>query len=77
MVLKLGTEILRNIPWIDHKNPSHRFCYFFFNSKKNFLDYGSTTRNSMHNLNIQCVFLNNLIFQLLNCFILPNSMLAT
>uniref|UniRef100_A0A1Y3BTQ7 Protein TIC 214 n=1 Tax=Helianthus annuus TaxID=4232 RepID=A0A1Y3BTQ7_HELAN len=44
--------------------------------KKNFLDYGSTTRNSMRNLSIQCVFLNNLIFQLLNHFILPSSMLA-
>ncbi|KAJ0702189.1 hypothetical protein HanPI659440_Chr14g0526551 [Helianthus annuus] len=30
----------------------------------------------MRNLNIQCVFLNNLIFQLLNHFILPSSMLA-
>ncbi|KAJ0539540.1 hypothetical protein HanHA300_Chr08g0287531 [Helianthus annuus] len=50
--------------------------HFFCNSKKNFLDYGSTTRNSMRNLSIQCVFLNNLIFQLLNHFILPSSMLA-
>ncbi|KAJ0618167.1 hypothetical protein HanHA89_Chr02g0050101 [Helianthus annuus] len=30
----------------------------------------------MRNLNIQCVFPNNLIFQLLNHFILPSSMLA-
>ncbi|KAJ0633075.1 hypothetical protein HanLR1_Chr17g0672441 [Helianthus annuus] len=30
----------------------------------------------MCNLSIQCVFLNNLIFQLLNHFILPSSMLA-
>ena len=29
----------------------------------------------MYNLNIQCVFVNNLNFQLLNHFILPNSML--
>ncbi|KAF5793247.1 hypothetical protein HanRHA438_Chr09g0427461 [Helianthus annuus] len=50
--------------------------HFFCNSKKNFLDYGSTIRNSMRNLSIQCVFLNNLIFQLLNHFILPSSMLA-
>ncbi|KAM0049748.1 hypothetical protein Hdeb2414_s0008g00289531 [Helianthus debilis subsp. tardiflorus] len=50
--------------------------HFFCNSRKNFLDYGSTTRNSMRNLSIQCVFLNNLIFQLLNHFILPSSMLA-
>uniref|UniRef100_A0A251RV90 Protein TIC 214 n=1 Tax=Helianthus annuus TaxID=4232 RepID=A0A251RV90_HELAN len=28
--------------------------HFFCNSKKNFLDYGSTTRNSMRNLSIQC-----------------------
>lgn len=30
----------------------------------------------MRNLSIQCVFLNNLIFQLFNHFILPSSMLA-
>ena len=50
--------------------------HFFFNNHKHFFDYGSTTRNSMRNLSIQCVFLNNLIFQLLNHFILPSSMLA-
>ncbi|KAJ0555560.1 hypothetical protein HanIR_Chr07g0303501 [Helianthus annuus] len=50
--------------------------HFFCNSKKNFLNYGSTTRNSMRNLSIQCVFLNNLIFQLLNHFVLASSMLA-
>nr|QXE45990.1 hypothetical RF19 [Haloragis erecta] len=50
--------------------------HFFWNNHKNFLDYGSTTRNSMRNLSIQCVFLNNLIFQLFNLFILPSSMLA-
>nr|UNA62968.1 hypothetical protein RF1 [Leea guineensis] len=48
----------------------------FWNNHKHFFDYGSTTRNSMRNLSIQCVFLNNLIFQLLNHFILPSSMLA-
>ncbi|KAI5570980.1 hypothetical protein BDE02_11G062400, partial [Populus trichocarpa] len=32
--------------------------------------------NSMCNLSIQCVFLNNLIFQLFNHFILPSSMLV-
>nr|YP_010251407.1 Ycf1 protein [Bryocarpum himalaicum]QTW91237.1 Ycf1 protein [Bryocarpum himalaicum] len=47
--------------------------HFFWNNHKN---YGSTTRNSMRNLSIQCVFLNNLIFQLFNHFILPSSMLA-
>ncbi|MFS7976689.1 hypothetical protein Hanom_Chr10g00895361 [Helianthus anomalus] len=50
--------------------------HFFCNSKKNFLDYGSTTRNSIRNLSIQCVFLKNLLFKLLNHFILPSSMLA-
>nr|YP_010477662.1 hypothetical protein RF1 [Polystachya tenuissima]UVI18039.1 hypothetical protein RF1 [Polystachya tenuissima] len=50
--------------------------HFFWNNHKNFFDYGSTTRNSMRNLNIQCVFLNNLIFQLFNHFILPSSTLA-
>nr|YP_010690815.1 Ycf1 protein [Spatholirion longifolium]WBU14695.1 Ycf1 protein [Spatholirion longifolium] len=50
--------------------------HFFWNNHKNFLDYGSTTRNSMRNLNIQSVFLNNLIFQLFNHFILPSSTLA-
>nr|YP_009942409.1 hypothetical chloroplast RF19 [Tropaeolum pentaphyllum]QOC71578.1 hypothetical chloroplast RF19 [Tropaeolum pentaphyllum] len=50
--------------------------HFFWNNHTNFFDYGSTTRNSMRNLRIQCVFLNNLIFQLFNHFILPSSMLA-
>nr|YP_009335052.1 hypothetical chloroplast RF19 [Hesperocallis undulata]APO12110.1 hypothetical chloroplast RF19 [Hesperocallis undulata] len=50
--------------------------HFFWNNHKNFFDYGSTNRNSMRNLSIQCVFLNNLIFQLFNHFILPSSTLA-
>nr|YP_009669877.1 Ycf1 protein [Saltera sarcocolla]QCW95196.1 Ycf1 protein [Saltera sarcocolla] len=50
--------------------------HFFWNNNKHFFDYESTTRNSMRNLSIQCVFLNNLIFQLFNHFILPSSMLA-
>nr|YP_009568907.1 hypothetical protein RF1 [Marcgravia coriacea]QBC67932.1 hypothetical protein RF1 [Marcgravia coriacea] len=50
--------------------------HFFWNNHKHFFDYGSTTINSMRNLSIQCVFLNNLIFQLFNHFILPSSMLA-
>ena len=40
------------------------YLFFFLISsgtKKNFLDYGSTTRKKMRNLSIQCVFLNNLI----------------
>nr|AYQ22779.1 hypothetical protein [Ricotia isatoides] len=50
--------------------------HFFWNNHKHFFDYGSTTRKEMRNLRIQCVFLNNLIFQLFNHFILPSSMLA-
>nr|QFK69500.1 hypothetical chloroplast RF19 [Ixonanthes chinensis] len=50
--------------------------HFFWNNHKHFFDYGSTTRNSMRNLSIQCVFLNNLIFQLFNHFILPSSILV-
>nr|YP_010282196.1 Ycf1 protein [Parnassia faberi]UHM24760.1 Ycf1 protein [Parnassia faberi] len=50
--------------------------HFFWNNHKNFFDYGSTTTNSMRNLSIQCVFLNNLIFQLFNHFLLPSSMLV-
>ncbi|XP_057527625.1 protein TIC 214-like [Amaranthus tricolor] len=50
--------------------------HFFWNNHKHFFDYGSTSRNSMRNLSIQCVFLNNLIFQLFNYFILPSSTLA-
>nr|QWX89978.1 photosystem I assembly protein Ycf1 [Aeginetia indica] len=50
--------------------------HFFWNNNKNFFDYGSTTRNSMRNFSIQCVFLNNIIVQLFNHFILPSSMLA-
>ncbi|XP_022933246.1 uncharacterized protein LOC111440173 [Cucurbita moschata] len=50
--------------------------HFFWNNHKHFFYYGSTTRNSMRNLSIQCVFLNNLIFQLFNHFILLSSMLV-
>nr|YP_010443441.1 hypothetical protein RF1 [Arenaria serpyllifolia]UTE94315.1 hypothetical protein RF1 [Arenaria serpyllifolia] len=52
--------------------------HFFWNNHKhqNFFYYGSTNRNSIRNLSIQCVFLNNLIFPLFNHFILPSSMLA-
>nr|QYC36622.1 hypothetical chloroplast RF19 [Pedicularis verticillata] len=50
--------------------------HFFWNNHKHFFDYGSTARNSMRNFSIQCVFLNNLIFQLFNHLILPSSMLA-
>nr|YP_009759290.1 Ycf1 [Spathiphyllum patulinervum]QIQ48490.1 Ycf1 [Spathiphyllum patulinervum] len=50
--------------------------HFFWNNNKNFLDYGSTIRNSIRNFSIQCIFLNNFIFQLFNHFILPSSTLA-
>lgn len=50
--------------------------HFFWNNHKDFFDYGSTNRNSVRNLSIQCVFLNNLVFQLFNHFIFPSSMLA-
>nr|YP_010758293.1 hypothetical chloroplast RF1 [Platanus orientalis]QWK41156.1 hypothetical chloroplast RF1 [Platanus x hispanica]WEW63656.1 hypothetical chloroplast RF1 [Platanus orientalis] len=52
--------------------------HFFWHNHKYFLNinYGSTIRNSIRNLNIQCVFLNNLIFPLFNHFILPSSTLA-
>nr|QZR91684.1 hypothetical protein [Emblica officinalis] len=46
--------------------------HFFWNNHKYF---ESTTRNSLRNFSIQCVFLNNLIFQLFNHFILPSAML--
>ncbi|AEC06124.1 Ycf1 protein [Arabidopsis thaliana] len=52
------------------------FHFFFWNNHKHFFDYGSTTRNEMRNLRIQCVFPNNLIFKLFNHLILPSSMLA-
>nr|QXO03227.1 hypothetical chloroplast RF1 [Dossinia marmorata] len=50
--------------------------HFFWNNHENFFDSGSTTRNSMRNLSIQCVFLNHLIFPFFNHFILPSSALA-
>nr|QHE64153.1 Ycf1 [Spathiphyllum kochii]QHE64165.1 Ycf1 [Spathiphyllum kochii] len=50
--------------------------HFFWNNNKNFLDYRSTIRNSIRNFSIQCIFLNNCIFQLFNHFILPSSTLA-
>nr|YP_009164558.1 hypothetical chloroplast RF19 [Sedum oryzifolium]AJD00207.1 hypothetical chloroplast RF19 [Sedum oryzifolium] len=54
----------------------HLLFHFFWNNQKHFFDSRSTNRNSMRNLSIQCVFLNNLIFQLFNYFLLPSSMLA-
>nr|YP_010977399.1 hypothetical chloroplast RF19 [Caroxylon nitrarium]WOA00541.1 hypothetical chloroplast RF19 [Caroxylon nitrarium] len=49
---------------------------FFWNNNKHFFHYESNSRDSMRNLSIPCVFLNNLIFQLFNYFILPSAMLA-
>nr|YP_010987780.1 hypothetical chloroplast RF1 [Synostemon bacciformis]WON66212.1 hypothetical chloroplast RF1 [Synostemon bacciformis] len=46
--------------------------FFFWNNPKYF---ESTNRNSLRNFSIQCVFLNNLIFQLFNHFFLPSAML--
>nr|YP_011027171.1 hypothetical chloroplast RF19 [Sedum hispanicum]WQN01421.1 hypothetical chloroplast RF19 [Sedum hispanicum] len=57
----------------------HLLFHFFWNNQKHFFDSrstNSTNRNSMRNLSIQFVFLNNLIFQLFNYFLLPSSMLA-
>nr|YP_009769233.1 hypothetical chloroplast RF19 [Clitoria ternatea]QIS99934.1 hypothetical chloroplast RF19 [Clitoria ternatea] len=48
---------------------------FFGNNHKNFLNYGNKNPNSIRNLSIQRIFFNNLIFQLLNPFFLPSSML--
>nr|YP_010962692.1 hypothetical protein RF1 [Senna candolleana]WNI02232.1 hypothetical protein RF1 [Senna candolleana] len=50
--------------------------HFFCNNHKHFLNYASINQNSMRNFSIQRIFLNNLIFQLLNLFILPSSMLV-
>nr|YP_010829007.1 Ycf1 protein [Silene olgiana]YP_010829023.1 hypothetical chloroplast RF19 [Silene olgiana]WFF47122.1 Ycf1 protein [Silene olgiana]WFF47138.1 hypothetical chloroplast RF19 [Silene olgiana] len=52
------------------------FLFHFFSNNHKEFDDESTSRNSIRSLSIQCVFLNNLIFQLLNHFILPSSMLA-
>nr|QXO88791.1 Ycf1 [Hoya hamiltoniorum]QXO88813.1 Ycf1 [Hoya hamiltoniorum] len=53
------------------------FFPFFLYNHNHFFDYESTTiRNLMRNLSIQCVFLDNFIFQIFNFFILPSSMLA-
>nr|YP_010555832.1 Ycf1 [Phacellanthus tubiflorus]UYR95062.1 Ycf1 [Phacellanthus tubiflorus] len=47
---------------------------FFWNNHKNFFDYEST--NSMREFGMLCIFINNFIFQLLNYFVLPSSMLV-
>nr|WRW11285.1 Ycf1 protein [Kostermansia malayana] len=54
--------------------------YFFWNNHKDFFDffdyYAPPAGNSIRNLRIQGIFLNNLIFQLVNHFISPSPMLA-
>nr|YP_009048081.1 hypothetical chloroplast RF1 [Nymphaea mexicana]YP_010250649.1 hypothetical chloroplast RF1 [Nymphaea hybrid cultivar]AHF71642.1 hypothetical chloroplast RF1 [Nymphaea mexicana]QTV76305.1 hypothetical chloroplast RF1 [Nymphaea hybrid cultivar] len=50
--------------------------WFFWNHKKSLFDYRSTHGNFIPNLSIQYVFLNNLIFQLFNHFVLPSSTLT-
>nr|YP_009770297.1 hypothetical protein RF1 [Zapoteca portoricensis]YP_009770317.1 hypothetical protein RF1 [Zapoteca portoricensis]QIT00999.1 hypothetical protein RF1 [Zapoteca portoricensis]QIT01019.1 hypothetical protein RF1 [Zapoteca portoricensis] len=50
--------------------------YFFCNNHKDFFNYESTNSNSMRNFSTQGIFLSNLIFPLLNLFILPSSMLV-
>nr|YP_010513515.1 hypothetical protein Ycf1 [Cleobulia coccinea]UXL85086.1 hypothetical protein Ycf1 [Cleobulia coccinea] len=53
--------------------------YLFFqllgNSNKNLFNYGYKNRNLIRNFSIQNIFFKNLIFQLLNPFFLPSSML--
>lgn len=46
--------------------------FFLNNTNKEFI-FSELTRNSTRNLSIQCLFLNHLIFQLFNHFILPSS----
>nr|QJW34049.1 hypothetical chloroplast RF19 [Abrus pulchellus subsp. cantoniensis] len=48
---------------------------FFGNNHKKFLNYGYKNPNSIRNFSIQRIFFNNLIFQLLNPFFLPSSIL--
>nr|YP_010471543.1 hypothetical protein RF1 [Gastrodia crispa]UVG40882.1 hypothetical protein RF1 [Gastrodia crispa] len=49
------------------------FIIFYFNNKN---DYYYIKSTSIHNLIIQFIFFNNLIYQLLNNFILPSSALT-
>nr|YP_010624723.1 hypothetical chloroplast RF1 [Alphonsea hainanensis]WBG68680.1 hypothetical chloroplast RF1 [Alphonsea hainanensis] len=50
--------------------------HLFFECELCILQYKNRKRKSIRNLTITCVFLNNLIFQLLNQFLLPSSTLA-
>ena len=50
--------------------------HFFWNNNEDlfYLDDAPTTTNSIRNLIIQCIFLNNFMAPLLNHFCLPSSM---
>nr|YP_009486934.1 hypothetical protein RF1 [Tylosema fassoglense]YP_009486946.1 hypothetical protein RF1 [Tylosema fassoglense]AWB13157.1 hypothetical protein RF1 [Tylosema fassoglense]AWB13169.1 hypothetical protein RF1 [Tylosema fassoglense] len=51
--------------------------HFFCNKPEYFWDYEDIRKDTlMQNLSIQMIFLNNLLFQLLNFFILPSSILV-
>nr|UEN67615.1 hypothetical protein RF1 [Sophora davidii] len=50
--------------------------HFFGKNHKHFFNYGYKNPNSIRNFSIQKIFVNNLIFQLLNPFFLPSSMLV-
>nr|QVX29136.1 hypothetical chloroplast RF1 [Harleyodendron unifoliolatum] len=50
--------------------------HFFGNNHKHFLNYGYKNKKKIRNFSIQRIFFNNLIFQLLNPFFLPSSMLV-
>ncbi|CAN6454535.1 unnamed protein product [Victoria cruziana] len=59
-----------------HLALSRPYTLTVLNNKKSLFDYRSTHGNFIPNLSIQYVFLNNLIFQLFNYFILPSSTLT-
>nr|QHS70139.1 hypothetical protein RF1 [Pediomelum tenuiflorum] len=48
---------------------------FFGNNHKNFFNYGYKNPNSIRNFSIQRIFFQNFLFQLLNPFFLPSSIL--
>nr|YP_009558502.1 hypothetical chloroplast RF1 [Doona zeylanica]AZZ06599.1 hypothetical chloroplast RF1 [Doona zeylanica] len=50
--------------------------YAVWNNQEYFIDIGPTFRNEISNLNVQGLFLNNLIFQLFNHLLFPSAMLA-
>nr|YP_010409364.1 Ycf1 protein [Rubroshorea macrophylla]URH13690.1 Ycf1 protein [Rubroshorea macrophylla] len=50
--------------------------YAVWNNQEYFIDIGPTFRNEISNLNVQGLFLNNLIFQLFNHFLFPSAMVA-